>query len=422
MSEGGQILEVTAEIVILAKGGSLHHARPLLEHFGKRALIESDWVPDSVMRHQPSLVITFDEHGAELALCIAELARGNVATLQIMDGILEWRRTWDYPTSTEKRPINQPVLAHKVACLGRTDARIMESWGNIGKCETVGSPRFDKLVANRKPIRTTSISGRPLRLLIMTAKTPGFTPKQVDTTVKSLQDLNFHLEQQKNIEVIWRVTQNLHERLGVKNTVRNILSTELHDMLSAVDAVITTPSTAMLESMLAGHPVALLDYHNCPHYVPAAWRITAESQIAQVLKELHEAPLDRMLYQDFCLHESLSCRTPALPRMINLIETMIRARHECKISRKPLVLPHCIVADPDDHVSWPSVAFDLGRLYPHHPVFANKNMVVLQSELEAALGTIRILKKRVDVLSGRLNSIPGYRLATRIVKSLKGKG
>lgn len=232
---------MSAEIVILANRGLMPHARPLLEHFGDRALVEREWVPEAVMRHQPSLVITFDEHLAGLGLCVVEAARFGVATLQAMDGILEWRRTWAYPTSPEKRPLNQPALAHKLACLGRADARILESWGNVGKCEIIGVPRFDGLAATRRPARTEPITGRPLRLLVMTAKTPGFTPEQVEMTFRSLLDLKSHLAGRQDVVVIWRLTEKLHERLGVKNTVKNIFSTELHDILATVDAVITTP-------------------------------------------------------------------------------------------------------------------------------------------------------------------------------------
>ncbi len=413
---------MSAEIVILARSGSMHHTKPLLEHFGARALVEGEWVPEAVMQHQPSLVITFDEHGAELGLCVGEAARRGVATLQVMDGILEWRRTWQYPTSPEKRPLNQPALAHKIACMGRADARLLESWGNVGKCEIVGSPRFDRLAATRRPTRTEPIARRPLRLLVMTAKTPGFTPEQVEITFRSLLDLKRHLAGRQDVEVIWRVTQKLHKRLGVENTVRNILSTELHDILATIDAVITTPSTAMLESMLCGQPVALLDYHNCPHYVPAAWGIFCEGHIEPVLDELKAAPLAWMLYQEFCLEDALACRTPALPRMAYLIDEMLRIRRECLAAGKPLAFPHRIVQDPAEQVAWPSEAFDLKRLYPHHRVFGNREVTILQAELDAALGTISILKSQVEVLSGRLNRIPGYRLAVNIYHALKQRG
>lgn len=410
-----------AEIVLLAKKGSLHHAQPLSAHFGERCVVESDWMPDRVLRHDPDLVITFDEHGAELGLCVAEAARRGVATLQIMDGILEWRRTWNYPTSVEKRPINQPVLSHKVACLGRIDAAIMESWGNVGTCEIVGSPRLDSLVRQRRPPRTAAVHGRPLRLLVMTAKTPGFSPEQIEVTYRSLFDLKDHLSKRGDIEVVWRVTQHLHERLGVRNTVHDVLSTELHDILASVDAVITTPSTAMLESMLFGHPVALLDYHNCPHYVPGAWRIACEQHIAEALSGLRNAPRERMLYQEFVLEQALLCKGPALARMASLIEEMIRIRRESRARGGQLAFPARILQRSDPAIAWPIQAFDLEKLYPHHPVFGNREMTRLQAELECALGTINVLRRQLDVAVGRLRRIPGYRLA-RWVKDVIKRG
>ncbi|HET6272310.1 MAG TPA: hypothetical protein VFG32_04980 [Bacteroidota bacterium] len=408
------------EIVIHAGGGSEHHARLLLQHFGSRAIIESSRKPSVLTAHEPELVITFDEHDCELGLCIAEMANRGVATLQVMDGILEWRRTWGYPTSAMKRPLNQPVLAHKVACLGNVDARIMESWGNVGKCEIVGAPRFDRLVGLGKPMRVEPIRNRPLRLLIMTAKTPGFTPEQVEITYRSLMDVRDVLRDRTNIEVVWRVTQQLHTRLQVQNTFRDMTGGELHEILQQVDAVITTPSTAMLESMLCGLPTALLDYHNCPHYVTAAWRITSKEQMMPAIEDLRSAPLARMLYQDFCLHDALACRTPALPRIVTLIEEMIRLRREAKGRNEQRVqFPHRILADPGDHVSWPSAQFDLQTLYPRHPVFGRTDVTAMQAELEAALGTVERLNAQVDVLTRRLHQIPGYSLAARIKNMLK---
>jgi hypothetical protein len=398
----------------------MHHARPLLQHFGNRAIIESDRLPSSLARHNPEIVLTFDEHDCELGMLTAEMARQGVATLQIMDGILEWRRTWQYPTSAQKRPLNQPALAHKVACLGRSDARIMESWGNVGRCEVVGSPRFDHLIAENRPPRTEPVTGRPLRLLVMTAKTPGFTPEQVETTFASLVDIRDLLTPRNDVEILWRVTQNLHARLGVRDTVKDVTGGELHEVLRGVDAVITTSSTAMLEAMLCGLPTAVLDYHNCPHYVAAAWRITSRSQVESVVEELRMVPLVRMLYQDYCLHDSLSCATPALPRMVRLIEEMIRIRKESRRAGEDrLLFPHRIIDEPADHVAWPNRGFDLRVLYPGHPVFAREDLAAMQGELEAALGTVERLHKQLEVLTARLHKIPGYEFAAKLRRFLK---
>lgn len=408
-----------AEIVIISGGGSIHHAKPLAEHFGRRALVEPGRLPSNLARHEPAIVLTFDEHDCELGMLTAEMNRQGVATLQIMDGILEWRRTWQYPTSAQKRPLNQPVLAHKVACLGRSDARIMESWGNVGKCEVVGSPRFDHLIAENRQPRTEPVTGRPVRILVMTAKTPGFTPEQVETTYRSLVEIRDLLASRKDVELLWRVTQNMHVKLGVRDTVKDVTGGELHEVLRGVDAVITTSSTAMLEAMLCGLPTAVLDYHNCPHYVAAAWRITSRSQIEPVVEELRAAPLARMLYQDYCLHDSLCCATPALPRMVRLIEEMIRLR---KQSRKAgdghLVFPHRILDEPAEHVAWPDRRFDLQALYPGHPVFAREDLAAMQGELESALGTVERLHNQVQLLTARLHRIPGYELVARLRRLL----
>lgn len=60
---------------------------PCLSSSAPRALVERQWVPEVVMRHQPSLVVTFDEPGAKLGLCVGEAARRGVATPQAVGEI-----------------------------------------------------------------------------------------------------------------------------------------------------------------------------------------------------------------------------------------------------------------------------------------------------------------------------------------------
>jgi hypothetical protein len=257
-----------------------------------------------------------------------------------------------------------------------------------------------------------------LRLLVMTAKSPGFTPTQLATTKRSLADLRDELRRCENVETLWRITRGLHRELDIEQTaIRDIGGGELHSALRQVDAVITTPSTAMLEAMLCGLPVAILDYHNVPHYVNAAWRITCREQIPPVLEDLAEAPLPRMLFQDYCLHDALCCDTPALPRLAQLIEDMLlHRRNTLQAGERSLVFPHRMVQDAADHVSWPSEQFDLRRLYPHHSVFGRTDVVATQSELEAALGTVERLDEKLEVLTRRLHRVPGYQFAKRLRK------
>lgn len=408
------------EIVIVGMQGFSHHQKPLLDHFGERIIVESDYRPQAVLAHRPDLVISFEASNCQRGLCIAEAARRQIATLQIMDGITEWRNTWTRRELPYQRPLNQPVLAHKVACLGRADARLFESWGNVGKSEVVGQPRLDPLLDFGKPMRLEPVNDRPLRLLVMTARTPGFNRTEVETTFRSLVDLRDALKGKSEIQVVWRITKGLHKRLEVENTFTEATGQELHQLLPYMDAVITTPSTAMLEGMLFGLPVALLDYHNCPLYVHAAWRISAKEHILPVLQDFKQPPLERMLYQDFCLHDALACRTPALPRLVHLIEEMICIKQvHAACGAEELVFPHRILEEPEEFVSWPSDNFNLQALYPNHPVFGRRDLLAMQSELDSALGTIDQLKDQIAILENRLHKIPGYVLATNLLKGLQ---
>ena len=407
------------DIVILGTQGFSQHQKPLLEHFEDRITVESDYRPSKIASHEADLIISFEASNSQRGLCIAEMARQGAATLQIMDGITEWRNTWTRRVLPYQRPLNQPVLAHKVACLGQADARIFESWGNVGKCEVVGHPRLDHLVRLNKKMRIDPIEGRPLRLLIMTARTPGFTADEVETTYQALKDLGEQLADRSDVQIVWRTTKGLHKRLGVKNTFTEATGHELHDILGAVDAVITTPSTAMLEGMLFGHPVAILNYHRVPIYIPAAWEINCKNHILPVVNDLKKPPLERMLYQEYCLNDALSCRTPAMPRLVELIEKMIAIRRDQLSSgREQIEFPHRILVDPDQFVSWPSEKFNLEELYPNHPVFGQSEVLSLQTELDSALNSIEQVKEQVDILTRRLHKIPGYLFAKKIGKSL----
>ncbi len=410
------------EIVILGTRGFSQHQEPLLNHFNNRITVEADYLPETIAAHQPDLVISFEASNCQRGLCLAEMARRQIATLQIMDGIPEWRNTWTRRELPFQRPLNQPVLAHKVACLGRADARLYESWGNVGKCEVVGVPRFDPLIAKAKPMRVASVNGRPLRLLVMTARTPGFNKEEVEITYQSLADLKENLSHQPDIQVVWRLTKGLHKRLQVQNTFTEATGKELHELLDEMDAVITTPSTAMLEAMLFGLPVALLDYHNCPSYIPAVWHIKCSGQIAPIMDFLRNPPLEHMLHQQYLLQDALACRTPAMPRLVGLIEEMIRIRREHNAHPVgELQFPHRILTDPEEQIAWPSVSYNIEMLYPNHPVFGQRDLLKLQAELDFALGAIAQVKNQVEILENRLHRIPGYRLATHLIKAFQKK-
>lgn len=349
-----------------------------------------------------------------------------IPTLIVADGILEYKNTWLRP-SAAAGCIFQPVMGHKIACLGRSQARILESWGNLGKCEVVGAPRLDPLIGRMPRRRTTD---QPFRILIATAKTPGFTRDQRTLIKRSVQDLKFWFSyQQKHyhqvIEPVWRLTQDLDQEIGVENNLREYSSIELAKLLENVDAVITTPSTIMLEAILHGLPVALLEYNNCPQYVPAAWTISAPRHIDQVLPELFNPPAAKLLFQETMLHDALECRTPAAPRMAQLVEEMLNIARDCHAGNKSVVFPPRILIDSQAGYHLPEEGFDLQALYPDRPIFREMDRTIVQIEVEqlrTEIKRLRHLIKMDNFFKELSKSFPGPRKLLRLWRESRGTG
>ncbi|MGA7952696.1 MAG: hypothetical protein WCA07_04160 [Gloeobacterales cyanobacterium] len=332
------------------------------------------------------IALISDEYCSPFSSVICQLVQQNIPTLHIIDGIAEWRNTWENPRSLNEEagaPLFQPILCHKIACLGRSQARLFEAWGNLGKCEVVGAPRFDQLVG-LKPRQCKK--DQLFRILVMTAKTPGFTDEQVKKVKESLLDLKTWFEFHSKefgvvITPIWRVNPDLAEELELSSSITDLTGQELAVVLQEVDAVITTPSTAMLEAMLCGLPTALLDYTNSPKFISPIWSITSSSHIGPTISELVHPSPPKILHQNIILHDALECLTPATPRLIKLIETMVEIGRETRTKSIPLRFPTRILVDEQNGHHLPEEQFNLQTLYPNHPVFANMDTVVLQTEI-----------------------------------------
>ena len=319
--------------------------------------------PDAAIPDDTLLLVTHDTYTEPGRSLIRKAVAAGVPTLILADGILDYRNTWEHP-QLEAGVIFQPVLGHKIATIGRSQSRWLESWGNGGKCETVGLPRLDKHCGfHRRQHRTDE----PFRILINTAITPYFTESHRQKVTASLRDLKAFFDNSSThngvrLEPVWRLTKGLDAELGVLSKVSDLSGHEMAVTLKEVDAVITTPSTVILEAGLFGLPVATLDYCNTPHYIATAWRITAREQIAETVRELINPPEPKLLFQETSLHDSLECATPAAPRMMRLVAEMVEHGFRARAAGKPLSFPHSILAP---QISAPvENRFRMDRLYP----------------------------------------------------------
>ena len=382
-----------------------HHAAP----FRERLNVQIADPAQVVSLAQPGdLAIVYSEHFDRFRHCCQQLQKQNVATLYMIDGILEWRNAWENRTDEVACPYAmRPVLADKVACIGDSQARILNSWGNQGKTEVVGIPRLDKNQTRKSNRRNTFSENQNFRVLVMTAKTPGFTPEQIATTKESLIDLkNWHAKNQTlnqlPVEFVWRLTNGLAEEIGVENQLSDLTGIELADVLTEVDVVISTPSTAMLEAMLVDLPVAVLDYHNCPHYATAGWDICKPAHIDSAIKQMAARSETRMMFQRSQLADSMLLNEnsqTATDRLVELANQMLSIAADKIATGLPLSFPAQIL----EPAIAPTSKFSHERAYPSAAEFAEVDLTLNQVELAHARREILHLQNEMAQLQSELD-------------------
>lgn len=398
-------------IVALANKYKVHHLKNIESKLKDLIYVDS-YNYDEIIKHNPKLVIVFDEHWCELGNVVGSLVSNNIPVLQIMDGILEWRRTWDYGWNGHKvdgviNPINQPALAHKIACLGYKDYRILESWGNQGKCEVVGVARFKELINYRKDFSHVK-EKENYKVLIVTAKTPYFTEKQKETTVESLNDLKEYFSNINKFQVTWRISPELSKIINVKNEMNDLTGMELHEILKKVDIVISTPSTTILEAQLIKIPVITLDYHNKPHYFETAWSIFSKKDIPLVLKEVSNPKKELLEYQNFLINDQVYLKENPDIRLLKLIESMIKTNineYQYGILNNFPIYKKTINSDYTEYYEKFSVQ--------------DMDIEKLKIELSAAKGTISQLYEKNSILEKKLDKIPFYSFLKKIKDLVK---
>lgn len=397
--------------VIALSRRQYHHFEPISNAF--TLVADESWTVETLRQQMPDVLLTLTDDWYESYVLVKEARKLGIPTLLIMDGIIEWRHIWDDPkyASGDGIAFYQPIQTDKVACLGWQSARTFEAWGNVGKCEVVGAPRFDHYLT--EPIPPPTPHGEAKRLLIMTANTPGFTHEQISQVEQALADVRDFLHSQSNWQPIWRVRKGLDEKLGLDDSFSHLRGKPLRDVLAVADAVLTTPSTVLLESMLAHRPTALLDYSNSPPYVSAAWNITAQAHIVPTLESMYHPSASRLTYQDEILHNHLECFSPATPRVIELVRQMAEIGRKARAQNTALAFPSRMVSLELGGHAVPSEHFDWALLYPNHPAFTQTDTRALQVDLTHARSEIADLRRQLH--KARQQTVL-YALARRIFK------
>ena len=251
-------------------------------------------------------------------------------------------------------------------------------------------PRLDKMLA--KGAQPRRQPGE--KLLVMTAKKPWFDEAQREVTLRSLRELKEHLDSQPQIEVVWRLTKDVASILGVENRLGELSTRELAEVLYEVDGVVTTVSTTILESMLAGRPTAALDYHNAPRFVPTAWTISCGEQIEAALREALNPPANKMSFQEDCLRDVLRCDGAAAGHVAELMEKMAEIARQQREQGASLKLPPGLLGTSAAGQGEGGAA--LGRSTRGRRVFTEDDPVVLQGMLARPNAEIASLRQELE--------------------------
>lgn len=317
---------------------------------------------EKIRAFDPKVVVVLDCFGPAKELAI-RLRDENIVTIEFSDGQLEWCCTWENK-NMYAQPQYQPILTDKFAAMSLPQMRVLESWGNHGKCELVGTPRFDTY-ADLNPIPHEG-----WRLLVATPNTVGYDDEQWAIGRRCIEDVIDIVEKNKDwITPIWRLSPKLAEEIGITNTIGDMVPASLPEQLSMVDAVVCMHSTLLLEAMALKLPTAVIDYKNVPRYLQSAWPIYKKEDIETQLQSMKARDPKRMLYQEYITSFHLPYVGEASTRAAKLLDYIVDHISSGKHKRD---LPQCIL----DRERFPSrivseKSYDLDALYKDHPVFSN---------------------------------------------------
>lgn len=238
-------------------------------------------------REQRSCIVVVKDTQSPLALYALRSAqaagRGSVHTALLMDGIVEHRNTFRNPWV--EADFLRPAPVDLVLAAGAADADRLASWGN--RAIATGLPRL-----TATPLATHAAA--PGRLMIATARRAAFSNDEFRVLLDALRVVQEEAERTLGADrIVWRLTEGLDGLLGVASDARPLL-----EALASVTGVLTTPSTLMIEAMLAApgsrrRAVGLLHPWGCELWQqsPWIWRGDHEGQdsrstLATIIRDL----------------------------------------------------------------------------------------------------------------------------------------
>ncbi|MHC5048727.1 MAG: glycosyltransferase family 4 protein [Planctomycetota bacterium] len=282
-------------------------------------------------------VVAVSDVRSFLALGVLRQARRvGACTVLLMDGITEYRNTFLNPRNDSG--FLRPAPVDVVACAGHADEKRLRDLGN--DAVATGLPRLADLEPMPMPRRA--------EVLVATAKQPTFNDNERVRLVTTLTLLRDRLEA-LGIPAAWRLTGGLELEVDIP-----LDTAPLAESLAAASAVITTPSTLLVEAMRAGRPTALLHPFDAPCWPRAVWildepRLAEPNQVDDTIRALLEPGAAQQAAQARALAEMHEEQRPPAEAVADLLVELAegpRPKNRPAEALDPMRLPARLPADP----------------------------------------------------------------------------
>ena len=214
--------------------------------------------------------------------------RAGVPRVYLFDGIYDMVNAYRNPAHRRRRLTQmEPLLYTHVACVDRWTHRTFA---------TLGIRTHAWLPARATPDDTEPADSPTATFLIATARRPAFDAGE-RARLKGLLTLTLAALRRLGATYRFRIGDaELQSSLGVAAE-----SNDVHDAfaqcIQRYRCLITTPSTIATTAMLAGKPVATLDYRDAPLTQQTGWRIHESADLDATLASMLAPAPDRMTFQ-----------------------------------------------------------------------------------------------------------------------------
>jgi len=284
------------------------------------------------------IILTVSDWRANIASILIEAKKRNIPTLMFQDGTLDWiiQYQGDKYGGSGGPTHFHPILTDKIATIGHQSARLISSWNEASKVEVVGFPIIQSIIDEIDfEKKEKLIIKDKVKVLVTSTRQGWFCEEQKLSFIEALHDLNNYFSANNKYEVVWRLSRNLSDIVGVENTLKDKESYELKDIIVDSDIVVSAQSTVVVEAMLQNKPVAIIDYLNSPQFYSTSWFITNKKQISSTIESMLRREANRMSYQDYLLNDILQLEKNSIELSAELIKKIVEFKRQYPTKNLP---------------------------------------------------------------------------------------